>query len=275
MLPGATGNVAPAAHYITGLDEPYSVALDAAGNLYVTNAHDNQVRVFAPGASGAATPLSTITTGVSNPQGITVDPAGSVYVANSGSGTVTVYPAGATSPSLTISGLSNPQQPCRRPPSGDIYVPLAGANQVLAVYSPSTGSFMAVDHLGGTVDPRRGGLRLFGRRAGGQLLWRRPDRVHRRRAPRLAAISGSATTFNHPAWYRQPPTFDTGTTVSVVPPPTPDVFIADTDNNRVLKVPAGGGPQTTVGSGLSGPFGVAVDAAGDVFVASTPSTARC
>ena len=38
-------------------------------------------------------------------------------------------------------------------------------------------------------------------------------------------------------------------------------------NNRVVEVPAGGGPQTTVGTGLSDPSGVAVDGAGDVFIA--------
>jgi sugar lactone lactonase YvrE len=46
-----------------------------------------------------------------------------------------------------------------------------------------------------------------------------------------------------------------------------DVFIADTNDNRVVEVPAGGGPQTTVGSGLYYPYGVAVDGAGDVFIA--------
>src|SRR5207248_7232369 len=35
------------------------------------------------------------------------------------------------------------------------------------------------------------------------------------------------------------------------------------------KVPAGGGTQTTVGSELSAPRGVAVDGAGDVFIADT------
>jgi hypothetical protein len=45
-----------------------------------------------------------------------------------------------------------------------------------------------------------------------------------------------------------------------------DVFIADSGNSRVVEVPAGGGAQTTVGSGLSYPFGVAVDEAGDVFI---------
>jgi hypothetical protein len=48
-----------------------------------------------------------------------------------------------------------------------------------------------------------------------------------------------------------------------------DVFIADYDNSRVVEVPAGGGPQTTVGSGLNFPIGVTVDGAGDVFIADT------
>ena len=38
-------------------------------------------------------------------------------------------------------------------------------------------------------------------------------------------------------------------------------------NEQVVEVPAGGGAQTTVGSGLSVPCGVAVDGAGDVFIA--------
>ena len=40
-----------------------------------------------------------------------------------------------------------------------------------------------------------------------------------------------------------------------------------TRNNQVVEVPAGGGAQTTVGSGLNRPYGVAVDGAGDVFIA--------
>ena len=45
-----------------------------------------------------------------------------------------------------------------------------------------------------------------------------------------------------------------------------DVFIADTGNNRVVEVKPDG-TQTTVGTGLNLPFGVAVDGSGDVFIA--------
>jgi hypothetical protein len=45
------------------------------------------------------------------------------------------------------------------------------------------------------------------------------------------------------------------------------VFIADAGIHQVVEVPAGGGPQSTVGSGVSYPFGVTVDAKGDVFIA--------
>jgi hypothetical protein len=48
-----------------------------------------------------------------------------------------------------------------------------------------------------------------------------------------------------------------------------DVFIADTNNRRVVEVPAGGGTQTTVSNELDFPEGVAVDGAGDVFIADT------
>jgi DNA-binding beta-propeller fold protein YncE len=46
-----------------------------------------------------------------------------------------------------------------------------------------------------------------------------------------------------------------------------DVFVADNASNSVVKVPAGGGAQVTVASGLSAPRGVAVDSKGDVFIA--------
>jgi hypothetical protein len=46
-----------------------------------------------------------------------------------------------------------------------------------------------------------------------------------------------------------------------------DLFIADSGNNRVIEIPAGGGAQKTVVSGLNFPEGVAVDRLGNLFIA--------
>lgn len=48
-----------------------------------------------------------------------------------------------------------------------------------------------------------------------------------------------------------------------------NLFIADSGNNRIVEIPAAGGPQITVASGLNSPQAVAVDAAGDLFIADT------
>ena len=49
-----------------------------------------------------------------------------------------------------------------------------------------------------------------------------------------------------------------------------NVYVGDSGNNRVLKLPApGGGDPVEVGNGFSNPQGVAVDAAGNVYVADT------
>jgi DNA-binding beta-propeller fold protein YncE len=46
-----------------------------------------------------------------------------------------------------------------------------------------------------------------------------------------------------------------------------DVYIADYNNNRVVKLPAGSNTQVELPfTGLSNPIGVAVDAAGNVYV---------
>jgi len=64
--PGASGNVAPArtiSGINTGLNSPAGIALDSAGNLYVTNNSGNSITVFAPGATGNVAPARTISGG--------------------------------------------------------------------------------------------------------------------------------------------------------------------------------------------------------------------
>ncbi len=48
-----------------------------------------------------------------------------------------------------------------------------------------------------------------------------------------------------------------------------NLYVADTAATSILKIPAGGGAATNIGSGLMNPSGVAVDGAGNLYVSDT------
>ena len=123
-----------------GLNNPYGMAVDAAGNVYTVNFTGNNiteysttgtVTTFSTGAgtgpvgigfdsSGNAYVLeqtnntvveftgglsgaqSTIITGLSTPTGLTIDASNNLYVANSGNNTITKYSSAGGAPTLTI-----------------------------------------------------------------------------------------------------------------------------------------------------------------------------
>ena len=110
---GARCNATPTATIAgsnTGLNHPVGVALDAAGRLYVANSALSTITVYMAGATGNATPTATIAgsnTGLNSPHGTALDAAGQLYVGNYASSTITVYAAGATgnaTPTATIAG---------------------------------------------------------------------------------------------------------------------------------------------------------------------------
>src|ERR1700676_3109607 len=67
---------APITLAFTGLNNPSGVAVDGAGNVYVTESTNNQVVKL--GGTGPQTVLPF--TGLSKPSGVAVDGAGNVYV---------------------------------------------------------------------------------------------------------------------------------------------------------------------------------------------------
>jgi serine/threonine protein kinase, bacterial len=66
------------------------VAVDTAGNVYVTDWSANRVLKL---AAGAATQTELPFTNLNNPSGVAVDTAGNVYVADSGNNRVLKLPA--------------------------------------------------------------------------------------------------------------------------------------------------------------------------------------
>ncbi len=95
----ANGNVAPNGIIRgkkTGLKQSQDVALDAAGNIYVSA--KNRIQVFAAGSTGNVAPSRTIKgsrTRLNAPGNLAVDSRGNIYVANEKTSSVTVYAPGA------------------------------------------------------------------------------------------------------------------------------------------------------------------------------------
>src|SRR5450631_3268957 len=261
----------------SGLSYPTGVAVDGAGNVFIADA-DNRRVVEVPAGGGA--PVTVVVgVGLYLPWGVAVDGAGNVFIvdANSGRvvkvhfgpvnfGNVNVCPAGQTTPA-----------PCRQTLTLTYSVAAAttfGATNVLpsapnldftlgsgntCTGTVSAGSTCTVSVIFAPLAPgaRVGAVQLTD--SSGNLL--AATLVHGQGQGPTVAFGPSVQTPVNTGSYmlNNPP----GVAVDAAG----DVFIADELNSRVVKVPAGGGPQTTVGSGLSQPSGVAVDGAGDVFIA--------
>jgi len=95
----------------TELNEPSGVAVDASGNIYVTDISSTKVLIYTPGSNGDVLPKAVIdgsNTGLTTPRGIAVDRKGKIYVTNyDGFTGITIYPAGSSgnvTPIATISG---------------------------------------------------------------------------------------------------------------------------------------------------------------------------
>lgn len=98
----------------TGLNNPASLAVDDAGNVYVINpaidSHPDSVSVYAAGEHGNTPPIQTISgsnTGLEGPISVAVDAERNIYVSNYLNNSITVYAGGATgnvAPMRTIKG---------------------------------------------------------------------------------------------------------------------------------------------------------------------------
>jgi large repetitive protein len=79
-----------------GFGQPWGVALDGIGNVYVADRGGDEVKVMSSGCANS-TCVATLGGGFNTPVGIAVDGGGNIYVADEGSSAVKKMPAGCTS----------------------------------------------------------------------------------------------------------------------------------------------------------------------------------
>jgi DNA-binding beta-propeller fold protein YncE len=105
---GITGYLYINAHRVpalpfTGLNRPWGVAVDTAGDVYVTDEVNNRVLKLAAGSSNQTVlPF----TGLFDPHGVAVDTAGNVYVADYGISRVLKLAAGSSTQTVLRSPAS-------------------------------------------------------------------------------------------------------------------------------------------------------------------------
>jgi DNA-binding beta-propeller fold protein YncE len=258
---------------LSGLSLPVGVAVDGVGNVYV--ADWQTVKEFV--AVGGYTTMNTLGSGFSYPAGVAVDGAGNVYVADDGNNAVKEIVAAsgyATVTTLLHSSSMNPHA-VAVDSGGNVYVADPWNSVVTeistsgAVKAPTTavGSTSSAVTIAFTFD------------TGGQIG--APVVLTRGAANLDFADAGTGTCTTNGTSQ----TYSAGDTCTVDVKFTPKypgqrmgaVQLTTTSGTMIatsLIYGTGTGPQvvfspgtqTTVGSGLHGPSGVAVDGNGNVYI---------
>ncbi len=216
------------------LDFPYGIALDAAGNLYISDSLNQRIRVV----TAADGNINTVAGPKYNyPAGLAVDSSGTLYVADTYDHQIRkiTQPLTATAAITAIAGTGTPgfsgdgsqagNAQLNFPfgvaidAQGNILIADSGNNRIRKVSTQGIITTVAgSDHAAGDGGPALT-ARMFG-----------PSGV-------AIALDGS-------------------------------VYLSDTNNNRVRHVSTDG-TISTVASGLSSPNGLAFDAAGALYIADT------
>jgi sugar lactone lactonase YvrE len=225
----------------TGLTYPSDMAVNATGDVYVTDSEAGRVLKLAAGSNQQAVlPFA----GLNKPGGVAVDGAGDVFVADGANNRVLKLAAGSKEQTaLPFAGLDNPQH-VAVDTAGNVYV-TDGKVRVVKLAAGSNEQTV----LPFTGLQRPGGVAVDG--AGDVFV----SDAHNYRMLELPAGSGDQTARSR--------ALDGPFVVDAAG----DVYFTDSMNKAVWEYPARSDNSTALPfKGLNGPKAVAVDGAGNVYV---------
>lgn len=263
---GAAIAIDPAVNGVS-LNVPFGVAVDSAGDLFMTDTVNSRV-VEIPAGGGTPVAIDPIVDGLglSTPGGVSIDGAGNLYISDLDNNNVVEMPAGGgalINMNPAPNGLAM-NYPCGMAidAAGDLYI--ADVDNARVVEVPAGGGAAIA------IDPKVNGKGLIypvtvALDTAGDLYI--ADEFGNR-VIEVPAGGGAATAIA-PTVNGQPLYWPYGVAVDAAG----DLLIADADN-RVIEVPAGGGAATAIdpvvdGKGLSDPIGIALNGAGDLFIADS------
>jgi sugar lactone lactonase YvrE len=246
------------------LNVPGGVAVDNAGNLHIADTYNNRIRKVAAGTGIITTEAGNGTQGFSGdggaatsaefyyPDGVAVDSAGNLYIAESGNERVRKVTASTgTITTIAGNGTAGFSGDGAAATSAELFNPVG-------VAVDSAGNLYIVDSYNQRIRKVAAGTGIITTVAGNGT----------------GSFSGDGAAATSAGLY-----FPQGVAVDSAG----NLYIADFDNRRIRKVAAGTGIITTVaGNGtagfsgdglvatfaeLQGPTGVAVDSAGNLYIA--------
>lgn len=160
IYPAHGKNPAPIGEITSDIDVPDGLAVDAKGNLYVTNAGSDTVTVYKPGTT---TPFKTYSPG-QNPVSVLVGSDRTLYIGQGLNGCLCIseYAPGSSTPDLTIplSGIGDPMA-MTLDTKNNLYVSLTNATVYEFAPGETTGMSLGLSGLHnprGLVFDRKGDL---------------------------------------------------------------------------------------------------------------------
>ena len=233
----------------TGFSEPAGIAVDAQGNVYVGDRLNNAVKEI---PAGSNTP-QVIGSGFKNPFGVAVDGAGDVYVGDFGNNAVKIIRAGSNTPQVTGAGFSSPDG-VAVDGAGNVYIADYGNNAIKQI-KPVGGFYIAPFLPAGLTFNSTTGV-ISGTPVAPSPATNYTVTVYNTNATSTGALAITVINSTPTVSYTSPHIYTLNTAITPLVPASSGIA-----------GPAYNSTPVALGSGFSGPTGVAVDLSGNVYVA--------